>query len=373
MTRKMSILTAAFVGLVVVLIFGFQQVKQSIIAEKLSAYSPPPVSVTAVTASKDTWVKELKAVGAIVASQGVSVTPQVSGQLLSINFSSGERVEQGQLLIQLDDRLTQSELESAKASVELSELDYRRKKELRKTKNISQSDLDRATAKLAHDKASIEGIKTTIDYMAIKAPFSGVVGIRMVNLGDYLTPGQPIISLQNLDVLFVDFTTPATNLPLLKMGEEVKVFSDAFKGQEFNAEIIAIDNIVDKDSRNISVRALLHNTGGDFLPGMYVTVKVETEEQKKIIPLPNVAVSYSLYGDSVFVLSKTNEKNSSGDFAIYTAERKTVNVVMFKDDIAGIAGDIEQGDIIATSNQQQLKNKSRVIVNNNDKKSSAGE
>ena len=182
--------------------------------------------------------------------------------------------------------------------------------------------------------------------MAIKAPFSGVVGIRMVNLGDYLSPGQPIISLQNLDVLFVDFTTPATNLPLLKMGEEVKVFSDAFKGQEFNAEIIAIDNIVDRDSRNISVRALLHNTDGDFLPGMYVTVKVETEEQKEIIPLPNVAVSYSLYGDSVFVLSKTNEKNSSGDFAIYTAERKTVNVVMFKDDIAGIAGDIKQGDII---------------------------
>ncbi|CAH0993044.1 Multidrug resistance protein MdtE [Sinobacterium norvegicum] len=374
MSRKMSIFTAAFVALVVVLIFGFQHVKQGIIADKLADYSPPPVSVTTVSASTDVWVKELQAVGAIVASQGVNVTPQVSGQLLSINFSSGEKVEQGQLLIQLDDSLTQAELESSKASLQLSEVDYKRKKELRKTNNISQSDLDRATAKLAHDKASIKGIETTIDYMAIKAPFSGVVGIRMVNLGDYLTPGQAIISLQNLDVLFVDFTTPATNLPLLKMGEEVKVYSDAFKGSEFSAKIIAIDNIVDQESRNISVRALLDNSGGDFLPGMYVTVKVETEQKNEIIPLPNVAVSYSLYGDSVFTLTKTDEKNATGEFYIYIAERKTIDVVMFKADRAGVSGDIQPGDIVVTSNQQQLKNKARVIVNNDaSKQSSAGE
>jgi len=364
MTRTMKISTSVFVAAVVVLIFGYQQLKTKVTAERLAKYHSPPISVTTVKAKETVWTTELDAVGTVIASQGVEVTPQVSGQVANINFKSGEKVNKGDLLIQLDDSLEQSNLSSSKAAVTLAALNYERQRELRKTRNTSQEDLDRATAKLAQDQATLESIQTTIKYMAIKAPFDGVAGIREVNVGDYLTPGQPIVSLQNLDKLFVDFTTPATNIGLLKVGLKVLINSAAYPDVHFVSTIVAIDSNADTSSRNITVRTLLDNQNGDFVPGMYVNVKVLTEAKTNLVPLPNVAITYTLYGDSVFVLTATDKKTDDGKFTLYSAKRKTVKVAMFQGKEAGVIGGIKDGDIIVTSNQQQLKDGATVIVNN---------
>ncbi|HIG44180.1 MAG: efflux RND transporter periplasmic adaptor subunit [bacterium] len=359
MTTKAKSLTALAVLLILGGVLGFDQFKQRIIAKKLAEYKPPSVAVTTQIAQSEDWTKRLTAVGEITARSAVNVTTQISGQVLSIHFDSGDVVEAGQLLVQLDDQLLRDQLIKDEAEAKLSQLDVDRYTKLVAEKSASQVNLDRATANRARDRAASNSTSTKIDYMAIKTPFAGQVGIRQVNVGDFLSPGSSIVNLQNRRELYVDFSLPENYLPLLKQGLQVDISTDAFPGKTFSAQVTGIAPQVDPNSRNIDVRAQFPEATPDLVPGLFVTVEVVTLDSQTLITLPAVAVSYSMYGDTVFVV---DEKSADG----YAIERRNVTVAMQRQSQVALSDGVVEGDQVITSNQQQLDKSSIVIINNGD-------
>ncbi|MEP5566251.1 MAG: efflux RND transporter periplasmic adaptor subunit [Halioglobus sp.] len=359
MTKKAKTLTALAVLLILGGVLGFDQFKQRIISKKLAEYTPPSVAVTTQVAQSENWTKRLTAVGEITARSAVDVTTQISGQVLSIHFNSGDVVEAGQLLVQLDDQLLRDQLIKDEAEAELSQLDVDRYTKLVAERSASQANLDRATANLARDKAASDSTRAKIGYMAIKAPFAGQVGIRQVNVGDFLSPGSSIVNLQNRRELYVDFSLPENYLPLLQQDLQVEVSTDAFPGKTFSAQVTGIAPQVDPNSRNMDVRAQFPEATPDLVPGLFVTAEVVTRDSQSLISLPAVAVSYSLYGDTVFVVG---EKSADG----YAIERRNVTVAMQRQSQVALSDGVKEGDQVITSNQQQLDNASIVIINNDD-------
>lgn len=359
MSGKARIITLLAVALILGSVFGYDAVKQRAIADRLANFSPAPIAVTTETVSKQRWTTRLEAVGQVTAKSAVDVTTQIAGQVSTISFQSGDSVEEGQLLVQLDDRLLRDQLSRDEAEMKLAQLDVDRYSKLVKERSAAQSTLDRAAAQLASRAAAVHATATQIDYMAIKAPFPGQVGIRQVNVGDYLQPGVTVVNLQNPEVLFVDFSLPEVNLNLLKNGLAVELTSEAIPNKTLQAEIIGLSAQVDPNSRNIDVRAEVLKGQQGLVPGMFVDVSVVTEEQRQLVTLPAVAVAYSLYGDTVFVVGKP-------DGAQFGVERREVTVEGQRESKVGVSAGLEEGDQVITSNQHQLNSESRVKVNNKD-------
>jgi membrane fusion protein (multidrug efflux system) len=364
MDNKVKFLTGGLIVGILVIVFGFYFLKQHLVAERLAAYSPPPVSVTTVVASESDWVTRLVAVGEITANDAVDVTPQLGGQVKSIHFQSGDTVAAGDLLVQLDDRLEQDELERDNAKVKLAQLDVDRYGKLVKEQSASQATYDRALVTLQTKQASAHTTETKIDYMAIKAPFSGRLGIRQVNVGEYVQPGTPIVNLQDTSLLFVDFSLPETDLPKLETGLAVEVRSDAYKGQVYTATISAISPQIDPNSRNVDVRARLDATAKPLAPGMYAELTIVTRETAKVVQLPVVAVTYSLYGDLIYVIGESADADDGPSGKRFKVEQRAVEVLAERDSTVAVSTGIKAGDQIVTSNQQQLKASSVVTINN---------
>ncbi len=361
--------------------FGWNEFKAKIIAEKLASREIPPVSVTSVEAKTVEWPVQIMAVGQVVTSQGVEVTPQVAGQVLKVEFASGQMVNEGDVLIQMDDRLDRATLEQNRSSLNLAELDYERKLDLLASNNVSQSDVDNARTRLINQQAAVDATLTKIDYMAVKAPFTGRIGIRQVDVGDYLSPGTPLASLQDLTKLYIDFSVPAVHLPDLKVGQKVEVRSDAYPGHSFNATLYAIDPLVDSTSRNVDLRAELDASSDKLLPGMFVELSVITDSSVNVISLPAVAINFSLYGDTVFVVKDATAKQVADaatdgrqspvdgvgldkNYKSFPIDRREITVGLRKNGLIGVVDGLKDGDVVITSNLHQLNNSRQVIVNN---------
>ncbi|GAB5470837.1 MAG: efflux RND transporter periplasmic adaptor subunit [Rhodospirillales bacterium] len=343
------LLAAVFGGLV-----WYQQDAGS--AESDAGEPGPPIVVSAVEAQAETWHPLLTAVGSLRAVNGVEITPEVGGIVADLFFESGQEVPGGTLLVRLEDAVEQAQLKSNQANLKAVELELGRGRSLFQKGNFPKAQLDALEAKRDQAAAEVDRIRALIEEKQIRAPFEGRLGIRQADLGDYLAPGTPIVGLQALDPIFVDFSLPEQNLSRLAVGQAVRVRLDAYPSEVFTARLSAIDSQVNSNTRGIMVRADLANTRKLLLPGLFALVEVVLPAQEAVVTLPATAVSYGLYGDSVYVIQ--------GAPAQLTVERRAVTLGERRDDRIAIAQGLGAGETVVSAGQLKLQSGSRVEIDN---------
>jgi len=362
MTRRMVIMLIA-VAVVLGGIFGFQAFKAVMIRKFISAMGSPPQTVSATKAGYSEWQPNIEAVGSLRAVKGADLSLEVSGVVDSISFQSGDDVEQGALLLKLRADDDAAKLESLQAMAALSEITYDRDQKQFKMQAVSQATLDTDTANLANARAQVEQQKAILEKKFLRAPFAGHLGIRAVDLGQYLGPGTVIVTLQALDPIYVDFFVPQQSVDQLRLGQAVNVKVDAFKDQTFSGEISAINPKVETSSRNVQIRAALKNPDHKLLPGMYATVDIATGEPKNYITLPQTAITYNPYGDTVYVVvdGKGNDANGKPQL---TARQTFVTTGATRGDQVAVLKGVADGDMVVTAGQIKLHNGSAVLIDN---------
>jgi len=349
-----------------VLVFGgliaFNLVRNYFIEQFKKNYRPAPVTISTSVAKAVNYQPRLSAVGSVLAINGVTISPELAGVVQKINFNSGDLVQAGQSLVQMDTDLDVQDLKNDEAKLNLNQLDFQRKKRLYGTGAISVSDYDLALSQLQQIEAMVAKDQVVIAKKDIKAPFAGKLGIRRVNLGQYLNPGDAIVSLQQIDPLFVNFSLPQQYFPQLKIGEKVALKVDLYPGQEFDGSITAINSQVTQQTRNIDIQATVSNTDAKLYPGIFANVSVFLPGNQAVVTVPNTAVSYSLYGDVVYVITPVAKKNQ--DKAVYQAQAVQVQAGDSIGNDVIIESGIKAGDVVANSGQLKLENGVQVYVNN---------
>ena len=358
---KRMILTLVVVALVIGGL-GFVKFRQIETAVAQGAnFKIPPTAVTTVVAQRVTWPSTLTVIGTAAAIQGVTVSADLPGTIDRIHFESGQWVHEGDILVELDTRQERAQLANLEAQRDLAKINYDRAQELVKSGVISRSDYDNATAQQKATEAQVGDIKAAIARKTIKAPFSGVLGIRQVSLGQYLAAGQAIVSLQSLDPIYVNFGVPQQDTAKVAPGRVLRVSSDELPGVEFSAKIIALDSVINEQTRNIQVQAVLVNKGNRLRPGMFVQVDLPLGQPREVVPLPASAINYAPYGDSVYVV--TDMKDPKGN-AYRGVRQQVVKVEGSRGDQVAVVSGVNPGDEVVSSGVFKLRNGAPVLVNN---------
>lgn len=354
MTKRFIIVLAA---LIVVFggIFGWKAFVAMKMGEFMSRPRPPAVVASAKVKSQ-TWQPYLRTVGSLTARDGVEVSSQVAGKIRAINFKSGQTVKKGDVLVQLDDTVDKATLKGLIAEEQLAEVEYRRQSRLLKQRSTSKSAYDTAEANLNKAKAAVETERARLAHMAVRAPFSGALGIRQVDLGQYIKAGNPIVSLQALDPIYVDFTLPERYLAKLSKQEQVLVSVQAFPKTTFKGQITAISADVQKATRNVQVRASLDNPAEKLHPGMFAEVRVVMPARKGVLTVPRTAITYNPYGDAVFVIEHKGGKLIVKNRQVETGESRDGRVEILKG--------LKDGDEVVAAGQVKLRNGAPVKINN---------
>ena len=350
-------------GVVAVLLtaLGFFKFKQVQSAVQAASYTPPPTAVTSVVAKQESWASSMNVIGTMEAVQGVNVSADLPGTVAKINFHSGQIVHEGDILVELDTRQERAQLASLEAQRELAGINYNRTEQLTKEGVISKAEYDRATADRKQTAANAAEIQATIDRKTIRAPFSGVLGIRKVNLGQYLAAGNAIVQLQALNPIYANFGVPQQQIGQVKIGGTLHVTTENLAGQVFTGKVTAFDSVVDESTRNVQVQATLPNPQGKLQPGMFVQVQVGVGANRPVISLPASAINYAPYGDSVFVI--TDLKDPKGQ--TYRGVRQQfVKIEGSRGDQVAITSGVKPGDEVVTSGVFKLRNGAPVQVNN---------
>ena len=361
MTKRMVIMLAT-VAVVFGGVFGFQMFKAAMIKKFMSQMAQPPQTVTAGKASFSAWQPKIGAVGTLRAVKGADLSLEVAGVVGQIAFSSGDDVEAGVLLLKLrsDDDL--AKLQSLQATAELNEITFERDQKQLKLQAVSQATIDTDAANLKNAKAQVAQQQAILDKKTLRAPFAGHLGIRAVDLGQYLGAGTVIVTLQALDPIFMDFFVPQQAVDQVKIGEQIAVKVDAYKDQTFAGEISAINPKVDASSRNVQVRATLKNADHRLLPGMYATVEIPIGAPENLITLPQTAISFSPYGDTVYIV---DDKGAGADGKPQLVARQSfITTGATRGDQVAVLKGIGEGDLIVTSGQLKLHNGSSVLIDN---------
>jgi membrane fusion protein (multidrug efflux system) len=322
-------------------------------ARSAAAFAPPPVTIAAAHAIAETWNTELEAVGTLRAVRGVELSVEESGEVIAIAVPSGARVKAGQLILTLDDQVEQASLERQTASVKLARLLYDRETELVKQKSVSQSQYDRARADFDRAIAELAETKARLENKRIHAPFAGSVGIVHVRTGDYVEPGDRITTLQDLTELEVDFTVPARHYPNLRVGLRITVRVAAFPNESFQATLRALDARVDAGTRNLLLRATLEE-GSGLLPGMFAQLTIDLASPTKLLTLPETAVTYSLHGDTVFVIEDQGGELHASPRVVRTGDSRDGRVAILEG--------LDEGDWVASVGQNKLFRGARVVI-----------
>jgi membrane fusion protein (multidrug efflux system) len=361
MKKQITWIIGIFIAIFVAT-FIFYGVKMFMVSWYMSHYQEPPITVSTIRAELKTWNPFLSTVGSLKASNGVDVNSEVSGQILAIDFQSGEHVKQGDLLIQLNDSVDQQTLLRDEAKLRFDKIDFDRKELLLKENAVARTSVDAARAAYLQSSAAVQSDKVIIAQKKIRAPFSGKIGIRQVNVGQYITTGTGIVTLQALDPMYVDFSLPEQDLPNLKNGQDIHLKVDAFSNKIFQGKIIAINPLIDVNTRSVAVRAIIPNQDETLYPGLFAEVQVILPELKNVITVPQSAVTYSLYGDSIYVLAaKGKDKKGQPEFI---AEQKYVKVGERRDNDIAVVSGINSGDTVVTSGQIKLHSGAKVLINN---------
>ena len=357
--RMIGMLTVTLVIVAGLGFVKFQQI-QTAIAEG-AAFQPPPEAVTTVVAEQEKWPQTLAAIGTLAAVQGVTVSADLPGTVERIEFDSGRAVRAGDVLAVLDTRQEQAQLAAIEARRELAQLTLARVQELLKEKVISKAEFDRATAEAQQTEAQLGEIKAVIQRKTIRAPFSGVLGLRQVNLGQYLAGGDPLVTLQALNPIYVNFGVPQQSAGQVPAGRRVRITSETIGGVEWSGRVTALDSLVDEATRNIQVQATLANADGKLRPGMFVQVEVVLGAAESVVVLPASAISYAPYGDSVFIV--TDLKTEDG--RTYRGVRQQlVKVGRSRGDQVAVLSGVKAGDEVVSSGLFKLRNGAAVQVNN---------
>jgi membrane fusion protein (multidrug efflux system) len=360
MTKRMWVmlmLAAGFIG-----ILGVVKVRQIQVAvAQASSFQPPPEAVTTILARQERWPATLDAIGTVTAVHGVTVSADLPGVVEAITFDSGRTVSAGEVLVRLDTRQEQAQLAAAEAQRDLARLNLDRMRGLVEQGVVAPADHDRATAEHKQAVARVGEIRATIERKQIRAPFAGVLGIRQVNLGQYLKGGDPVVPLQTLNPIYVNFAVPQQRVGEMRAGSGVGVSAGGPSGTQLAARISAIDSVVDPATRNVQVQATLQNPDGRLRPGMFVQVRVEIGETSPVLALPASAISYAPYGDSVFVVVDLDGPNG----ARYRGVRQQfVKLGAARGDQVGVVSGLKAGDEVVTSGAFKLRNGAAVLVNN---------
>jgi membrane fusion protein (multidrug efflux system) len=397
---KRVVIFSAVLVLLVVLIGGFAYfqfvMKPKLIAEFMSASTFPPVTISATEAQEEAWVPVLPAIGTLKAVQGVDIAPQIAGIIRGLQFDSGQTVTEGALLVQLDDEVEQADLKSALAELNEANLTLSRQKELFERGNTSEANLDASIATRDSAAATVERVRALIDQKSIEAPFTGLLGIRLVDLGEYVSPGTPLVTLQQLAPIYADFPIPEQRIAQIAVGQTVEVRVDAFPGETFAGYIESIDAKVEQETRDVLVRAVFPNADQRLLPGMFANVTVLAGAAQPVVTVPRTAVSYSLYGDSIYVVvdklpvpedqaaaGETETADAPAEEVVADAEaesevqpadgatppplfveRRFVQVGETRDGSVSILSGIAPGEVVVTSGQIKLFPGAPVVVDN---------
>jgi len=361
MTKRMVIMLIA-VAIVFGGIFGFQAFKASMIKKFMTAMGSPPQTVSAAKAGYSEWQPKIEAVGSLRAVLGADLSLEVAGVVDTITFNSGDDIEQGKLLLKLRAGDDVAKLESLRAVAELNEITYERDQKQFKMQAVSQATLDTDAANLKNAKAQVAQQQAILDKKFLRAPFDGNLGIRAVDLGQYLSAGTPIVTLQALDPIFVDFFVPQQSVDQVRLGQTVTVKVDAFRDQTFTGEISALNPKVDAGNRNVEIRATLQNPDHKLLPGMYATVDIATGSPQSYITLPQTAITFNPYGDTVYVVdSKAADANGKPQLI---ARQTFVTTGPTRGDQVAVLKGIGEGDLIVTAGQIKLHNGSTILIDN---------
>lgn len=352
---KRFILMLIAVALVFGAVFGWKYYRSQQTAAN-SSESAPPATVAAARVQQETWQLSLFAVGSLVADQGLDVSSEVAGQVRAIEFKSGQMVDAGKLLVQLDDSVDQARLEGLQAEERLAELEFERAEDLLRDNTVPQSTYDQAQSRLRNARAQIASTRALLAKKAIKAPFSGQLGVRQVNLGEYLAPGAPIVTLQSLDPVHVDFSLPERHLAKLEEGDEVELTVQAFGAQRFKGAVTAISPKVETETRNVKLRATLANPKQRLRPGMFAEVKLMLPAREDVLTLPHTAITYNPYGDSVFLIQDGGEG--------LVVQRRQVQTGAVRDGRVEIKSGLKAGDRVVLAGQVKLRNGQPVKIDN---------
>ncbi|MBF8743673.1 efflux RND transporter periplasmic adaptor subunit [Pseudomonas guariconensis] len=358
MLRRRMLIMLAVVLLIVLVLGG---IKAFSIYQQVQMFSAPkpPVSVAAALAEQRQWQERLPAVGSLKAFQGVELSLEVAGTVKSLHFESGQQVKAGQLLLQLDHDQETALLGTAQADLGLAKVDFGRGSQLVGDAAISRGEFDRLTAQYRRNQAVVDQLKASLAKKSISAPFSGTIGIRQVDVGDYLASGTVIATLQDLSSLYVDFNVPEQALPQLNLGQQVLVQVAAYPGQTFPATLSAINPKVEESTRNLLVRATLANPDGKLLPGMFASLLVLLPNPQPQVVVPESAITYTLYGNSVYVVTQKKDKdgqpesNADGQ-PLLIAEQRTVKTGERRDAVVVVSEGLKAGEQVVTAGQLKL-------------------
>ncbi len=349
------------VTLAIVAGLGFVKVKQiqNMIAQG-AAYQPPPDAVTTIIAPEERWPATLTAIGTVAAVRGVTVSADLPGVVERIAFESGQPVHQGDVLAVLDTRQEQAQLAAAEAQRDLSRVNYDRIQGLLNENVVSRAEFDQATANEREARARVGEISAAIERKTIRAPFTGVLGLRQVNLGQYLSAGNPLVTLQSISPIYVNFGVPQQAIADVRVGHVVRVTTDG-ASTAFDGRITAVDSVVDESTRNVQIQATVPNTDGRLRPGMFVQAEVAVGASSTVIALPASAISYAPYGNSVFVVSELKDPNGK----VYRGVRQQfVKIGAARGDQIAVLSGVRPGEEVVTSGVFKLRNGAAVLVNN---------
>jgi len=359
MTKRMIII---IIGLILVVggLGGIKGLQINRMIAQARQFAPPPETVTTAVARTESWESLLTAVGSLEAVRGVMVTAELTGKVVDIEFEPGTMVRAGDLLAKQDTSTEEAQLRAAEATAALAKSNYDRMKELLGRKIISQSEYDNTEAQYKQAMAQCDNIRTVIAKKNVRAPFAGRLGIRLINLGQVLSEGQAIVSLQALDPIFVNFLLPQQELAKLQPGLTVRVTTDALPGQTIEGKITALNPQVDASTRNIRIQATVANGQERLRPGMYVNVAVVLPARDKVLAIPATAVLYAPYSDSVFVVEE--KRSEKGGQPITAVRQQFAQLGEKRGDFVSVVSGLKEGETVVSSGVFKLRNGQDVVV-----------
>lgn len=355
--KRMAIMLAAS-GVIFGGVFGFVQFRTMMIKQYFASMPKPVVSVTAQPARQEVWSQSVPAVGTLQAVNGVDIASSVAGLVKEIAFQSGQPIKKGQLLVRLDTDVEQSDLRSAQADADLARISAVRQRTLVRSDTVAQAAVDKAEAELKVKEAKVAGIRATIDKKAVFAPFDGALGVRKIDLGQYVQPGQAIVNLQDLSVMLADFTVSQKDLAAVQVGSALAMTTDAWPGRVFEGTVAALEPKVDEKTGMMAVQGRFANADGALRPGMFARIEVSRPGSTQVVTVPVSAVSYNLHGDSVFVVKPVEGGHEATRTFVTLGDRRDGKVAV----LSGVA----PGDVVVTSGQVKLETGSKVDVRTDD-------
>jgi membrane fusion protein (multidrug efflux system) len=360
-TKTVWKVIAALVG-VFLIIAGIKVLQIVTMVSAGKKMAPPPTTVTSAEVTKGDWQPMLSAVGSISPVQGAMISAELAGTVAEIGFQSGALVKKGEILLKLDASPEEAQLRSAEADAELAKNDLDRARGLAERKVISAAELDAAQSKYAQKKAAVENMQSMIDKKQIRAPFDGTAGIRAVNPGQMVKVGDPLVSLQALDQVFVDFSLPQQLLADVKTDLPVKVTTDAIPDREFEGKLTAVNSSIDPATRNVSLQATLDNRDHALRAGMFARVKVLLPQKNPTLFIPATAVSYAPYGNSVFVIEKKSDDKTKKQ--ALTLRQQFIRTGETRGDFVAVTDGLKENDQIVSTGVFKLRNGMNVVIDN---------